>query len=42
MSEHVMLALVDKGLGKDEAYRTVQGVAMRAWESEGRLPRDDR
>ena len=35
MSEHVMLALVDKGLGKDEAYRTVQGVAMKAWETKG-------
>ncbi len=35
MSEHVMLALVDKGMGKDEAYRTVQGVAMRAWETKG-------
>jgi|WetSurMetagenome_2_1015567.scaffolds.fasta_scaffold61864_2 adenylosuccinate lyase len=35
MSEHVMLALVDKGLGKDEAYRTVQGVAMQAWETKG-------
>lgn len=35
MSEHVMLALVDKGMGKDEAYRTVQAVAMRAFESGG-------
>jgi len=35
MSEHVMLALVDKGLGKDEAYRTVQAVAMKAWETKG-------
>jgi adenylosuccinate lyase len=35
MSEHVMLALVDKGLDKDEAYRTVQAVAMKAWESGG-------
>ena len=34
-SEHVMLALVEKGMGKDEAYRTVQGLAMRAWESQG-------
>ena len=33
MSEHVMLALVDKGMGKDEAYRTVQAVAMKAFES---------
>jgi adenylosuccinate lyase len=35
MSEHVMLALVDKGMDKDEAYRTVQAVAMRAFETDG-------
>jgi len=35
MSEHVMLALVDKGMGKDEAYRTVQAVAMKAFETGG-------
>jgi adenylosuccinate lyase len=35
MSEHVMLALVDKGMGRDEAYRTVQAVAMKAFESGG-------
>jgi len=35
MSEHVMLALVDKGRPKDEAYRTVQAVAMKAFESGG-------
>jgi adenylosuccinate lyase len=35
MSEHVMLALVDRGMGKDEAYRTVQAVAMKAFESGG-------
>jgi adenylosuccinate lyase len=35
MSEHVMLALVDKGMGKDEAYRTVQAVAMKAFEMGG-------
>jgi len=35
MSEHVMLALVDKGMGKDEAYRTVQAVAMKAFEAGG-------
>lgn len=34
-SEHVMLALVDKGLEKDQAYRTVQAVAMQAFESGG-------
>jgi adenylosuccinate lyase len=35
MSEHVMLALVDKGMDKDTAYRTVQAVAMQAFESGG-------
>jgi len=35
MSEHVMLALVDKGMGKDEAYRTVQQIAMTAFETGG-------
>jgi adenylosuccinate lyase len=34
-SEHVMLALVDTGMAKDEAYRTVQSVAMQAFESGG-------
>ncbi|MEK6569697.1 MAG: adenylosuccinate lyase [candidate division NC10 bacterium] len=34
-SEAVLLALVDKGLSRDEAYRLVQGHAMKAWESRG-------
>ena len=34
-SEHVMLALVDSGMGKEEAYRTVQSVAMQAFETGG-------
>jgi adenylosuccinate lyase len=34
-SEHVMLALVDKGMEKDAAYRAVQSVAMQAWEAGG-------
>jgi len=33
MSEHVMLALVDRGMDKDEAYQTVQALAMQAFES---------
>jgi len=33
-SEHVMLALVDKGMDKEAAYRAVQAVAMRAFESQ--------
>jgi len=32
-SEAVLLALVDKGLSRDEAYRLVQRHAMKAWES---------
>ena len=31
-SEQVMLALVRKGMGKDEAYQLVQTHAMKAWE----------
>jgi adenylosuccinate lyase len=34
-SEHVMLALVDKGMEKDAAYRTIQSLAMQAWETGG-------
>jgi adenylosuccinate lyase len=43
-SQRLLLALVDSGLGRDEAYRLVQRHAMRAWE-EGldfrELVRDD-
>jgi len=31
-SQRLLLALVDTGLSRDEAYRLVQGYAMRAWE----------
>jgi adenylosuccinate lyase len=31
-SQRVLLALVDSGLGRDEAYRLVQRHAMRAWD----------
>jgi adenylosuccinate lyase len=31
-SQAVLLALVDKGLSRDEAYRIVQGHAMTAWD----------
>ncbi|HET7270870.1 MAG TPA: adenylosuccinate lyase [Rubrobacter sp.] len=34
-SGRVLLALVESGMGRDEAYRIVQGAAMRAWEGEG-------
>jgi adenylosuccinate lyase len=31
-SQRVLLALVESGLGRDEAYRTVQRLAMRSWD----------
>ena len=31
-SEHLLLALVRKGVSRDEAYRWVQRNAMRVWE----------
>jgi adenylosuccinate lyase len=31
-SQRLLLALVDAGLSRDDAYRLVQGYAMRAWE----------
>ncbi len=33
MSEHLMLALVEKGMSKDEAYQLIQGIAMKARET---------
>jgi adenylosuccinate lyase len=33
-SGRVLLALVESGMGRDEAYSIVQGAAMRAWEGE--------
>ncbi len=30
-SQRVLLALIDKGLGREDAYKLVQGNAMRAW-----------
>jgi adenylosuccinate lyase len=43
-SHRLLLALVDAGLPRDDAYRLVQGHAMRAWEDEtdfGELVRAD-
>jgi adenylosuccinate lyase len=37
-SQRVLLALVESGLSRDEAYRLVQGHAMRAWEEELDFP----
>ncbi len=34
-SGRVLLALVEAGMGRDEAYAVVQGAAMQAWEGEG-------
>jgi adenylosuccinate lyase len=34
-SQRVLLALVESGLSRDDAYRHVQRHAMRAWETEG-------
>ncbi len=36
-SQRVLLALVEAGLGRDEAYRLVQRNAMRTWRGEGPL-----
>jgi adenylosuccinate lyase len=33
-SQRVLLALVDSGLSRDDAYRLVQRTAMRSWEEE--------
>ncbi len=33
-SQHVLLALVDAGLDRDDAYRIVQSAAMTSWEDE--------
>jgi adenylosuccinate lyase len=33
-SQRVLLALVESGLGRDDAYRLVQRNAMRAWDEE--------
>jgi adenylosuccinate lyase len=37
-SQGLLLALVETGLSRDEAYRLVQGHAMRAWEEELDFP----
>jgi adenylosuccinate lyase len=36
-SQAVLLALVESGLGRDEAYRIVQRNAMQAWDDKGQL-----
>lgn len=33
-SQHVLLALIEAGMTRDDAYRIVQGAAMRAWDEE--------
>jgi adenylosuccinate lyase len=36
-SQAVLLALIDSGLGRDDAYRIVQRNAMKAWDGDGDL-----
>jgi adenylosuccinate lyase len=36
-SHGVLLALLERGLAREEAYRIVQSAAMRAWEGQGRF-----
>lgn len=36
-SHRVLLALLDRGRSREEAYRIVQSAAMRAWEEQGRF-----
>ncbi len=36
-SQRVLLELVQRGMGREEAYALVQGIAMRAWKGEGRF-----
>ena len=36
-TQSLMLALVDKGLSRDQAYKLVQDIAMRVWACEGSL-----
>ena len=36
-SHRVLLALIGKGVDRDDAYRIVQSAAMRAWEGKGRF-----
>jgi adenylosuccinate lyase len=41
-SQRVLLALVEKGLQRQEAYEMVQGVAMRCWEHKRSFPEEVR
>jgi adenylosuccinate lyase len=36
-SHRVLLALIERGLSREEAYRIVQSAAMRAWEGQGQF-----
>ena len=38
-SQRVLLALTQKGVAREDAYRLVQRNAMRVWQERGRLPR---
>ena len=37
-SQRLLLALVESGLARDDAYRLVQELAMRAWDEEHDFP----
>jgi adenylosuccinate lyase len=37
-SQRLLLALVESGLARDDAYRLVQELAMRAWDEERDFP----
>jgi adenylosuccinate lyase len=37
-SQSLLLALIEKGLSRDAAYRLVQGPAMRLWQEGGNFP----
>jgi len=36
-SQRILLALIDKGISREDAYRLVQRNAMRTWKKEGPL-----
>jgi adenylosuccinate lyase len=36
-SQSLLLALIEKGISREDAYRLVQGIAMRTWNREGTL-----
>jgi adenylosuccinate lyase len=39
-SQRVLLALIDRGMSRDEAYRIVQAAALKAWDEGGSFRRE--